>query len=161
MSRPPLLVLPTPFGRAFARLADHVMRGLVKEGISPDQSDGEPLVDMCYQQMGPAHATGEGFQRLAQSYDFTLGWERRVVKYTQRFNALVGSILSLILFPQPVGISDRTEVTKALYPTFWLWYRNPSAPVCHHRRAIWHAWQVTPVLVPVPTAPLETLQCQG
>lgn len=154
----PQLQLPSPYGRAFLLLREHVQRGLLKESFAPVQSDGELLVELCYEQVDPANALGDEFTHLLQSEDLTQGWKSCLVRYSDYFNGLIDNILSTL--PQPTDIQDRAETVKALANLLTMvpagkasWrYAMNEMEYSIQDRASWSEWALATIVVPTPVA---------
>lgn len=159
MSGPtPGLCLDTPFGRAFIRLPSHIQRGLLEESIAPVQTDGELLLELCYQQVDPKNARGDEFTHLVQLEDATLGWTSTLVRYSAYFEDLVDRLLAGL--PQPLDVNDRTETVKAVTHLLTMvpagkasWRYTPNeTDYSIQDRASWHTWSLEPPVVPLPIA---------
>lgn len=152
----PQLRLPSPYGRAFLQLPEHMSRGLLKESFAPVQSDGELLVGLCYEQVDPADAVGDESIHFLLSEDLAKGWSSCLVRYSVCFNCLVDNILSTL--PQPTDVQDRAETVKALTNLLLQAKLLGATPCmnemgyCVQDRASWTGWALTPTVAPTPIA---------
>ena len=110
MEGPPLR-LPTPFGKGMISVAGHLRRALLKQHITPTQTDGEMLLAMCYAQKDDLPAWMDTFSHLMLGDDLC-SWVTQEVGWTEDFRWLCK--LALEEVTPPIEEEDREATSNAL-----------------------------------------------
>ena len=107
MEGPPLR-LPTPFGKGMISVAGHLRRALLKQHITPTQTDGEMLLAMCYAQKDDLPAWVDTFSHFMLGDDLC-SWVTQEVGWTEDFRNL-----ALEEVTPPIEDEDREATSTAL-----------------------------------------------
>ena len=110
MEGPPLR-LPTPFGKGMSSVAGHLRRALLKQHITPTQTDGEMLLAMCYAQKDDLPAWVDTFSHLMLAEDMC-SWVTQEVGWTEDFRWICN--LALEEVTPPIEDEDREATSNAL-----------------------------------------------
>ena len=110
MEGPPLR-LPTPFGKGMISVAGHLRRALLKQHITPTQTDGEMLLAMCYAQKDDLPAWVDTFSHLMLGDDLC-SWVTQEVGWTEDFRWICN--LALEEVTPPIEDEDREATSNAL-----------------------------------------------
>ena len=110
MEGPPLR-LPTPFGKGMISVAGRLRRALLKQHITPTQTDGEMLLAMCYAQKDDLPAWVDTFNHLMLGDDLC-SWATQEVGWTEDFRWICN--LALEEVTPPIEEEDREATSNAL-----------------------------------------------
>ena len=148
MEGPPLR-LPTPFGKGMISVAGRLRRALLKQHITPTQTDGEMLLAMCYAQKDDLPAWVDTFSHLMLGDDLC-SWVTQEVGWTEDFRWICN--LALEEVTPPIEDEDREATSNALAFLLKEVTRRPRTLGGLRRTDNWSLFYQQPPSLPAPVA---------